>query len=114
FLKMEIIQEWTKEILIAVLTAVLIYIFKRFIHPFVLGVLQRTPDIEGIWNGFDILENGQEQQRSRMEIKQLGTNITVTVTVTRQTSDARERVFNYRGTISSGQVVLIWKEKKSN
>jgi len=109
---MEIIKELTTEILVAILIAVSIFIFNKFLRPFTLGVLQRTPDVTGAWTGFDINEHGQEQQLSRMEIRQLGTNITATII--RQTANGGERIFKYHGTISSGQVLLIWKEEIGN
>jgi len=109
---MDIFKDWLNEIIIAVLTAISIFVFTKYLHPFILGVLQRTPSLTGTWDGYDIGEDGSEQLKSRMEVKQLGTNISASVS--RRTSNGTERVFEYDGTISSGQVLLIWKEKRSN
>jgi hypothetical protein len=109
---MDFIKDWLNEIIFATLTAIAIFVFNKYLHPFILGVLQKTPDLTGTWDGYDISDNGTEQQKSRMEIKQLGTNISASVS--RKTNKGIERVFEYHGTISSGQVLLIWKEKKSN
>jgi hypothetical protein len=90
---MGILLDWLKEIIIAVLTPIVIFTFKKYVHPSILGVLQRTPDLEGTWDGYDIAEDGSEQQKSRMEIKQLGFNISASVS--RRTSNGTERLFEY-------------------
>jgi hypothetical protein len=108
---MNFFKDWVNDLLIAIVTGGLIYLFKEVIHPFVLGILQRTPNLSGRWNGFDLGPNGQEIQNSVMEIKQLGTHISATV---HRRSNTRERIFKYKGTISSGQVLLIWKESIGN
>ncbi|MBC7873991.1 MAG: hypothetical protein H7Y01_08345 [Ferruginibacter sp.] len=108
---MNLIKEWLNGIIIAAVTALAIFIFKNYLHPFILGILQRTPNLSGVWDSFDI-ENGEEIPKGRMEIRQIG-NL-VYATVHRKKHGGGERVFKYRGTISSGQVVFIWKEIKSN
>jgi hypothetical protein len=109
---MGIIKGWLDEIIIVAATAVLVWLFKNYIHPFILGVLQRTPNLSGDWNSYDV-ENGVEIPKGRMEIRQIGNLINATVRRKRD-DHQKERVFKYRGTISSGQVLLIWKETKSH
>ena len=109
---MEIIKACVTEVIVAILTTGFIFLFQKYIKPFVSGIIQSAPDISGIWNGFDIDKQGKECQKSKMTIKQIGSNINASVV--RQSANGREREFKYKGTISSGQVVLIWKEKESN
>ncbi len=104
-------NNWVNDLLVAATASIFIYFFTKYIHPFVLGLLQRTPNLTGIWEGYDLNEAGNEIRNSRMEIKQIGTNIYATV---HRKSENRERVFKYKGTISSGQVLLIWKESIGN
>jgi hypothetical protein len=108
---MDFLKNWVDDLLVAAATGAFIYVWKEFIHPYVLGILQRTPNLSGRWEGFNFDEKGNENQTSMMEIKQLGTNIYATV---HRRARNRERIFKYQGTISSGQVLLIWKESKGN
>lgn len=108
---MNILKDWLDGIVIAAVTALAIFIYQNYLHPFILGVLQRTPDLSGEWNSYDIDDNGTEIPKGKMNIKQIGNM--VHATVHRRKEDS-ERVFRYKGTISAGQVMLIWKETKSN
>lgn len=109
---LEIIKGLTSEIIIVSLTAVSIFLFNNYFHPFILGVFLRTPDLSGVWNGYDIDEQGSDKQTSRMTIRQIGSRVNATVVL--RSGNGTEREFNYKGTISSGQVLMIWKEKQSN
>ena len=80
---MNFLTDWVLNVLIAVLTAISIYLFTRYIHPFFLGVVQRTPDLSGHWKGFHVLETGNEEQVIRMHIRQIGTNVYATDTITK-------------------------------
>jgi hypothetical protein len=108
---MEIINSWYNEIAVAVLTAVSLFIYKNYLYPFFLGIIQSAPNLRGNWMGYDIDKNGKEIRTSMMEIKQIGTKIHALVN---RQSDKGDRTFKYKGTVSSGQVVLIWKESKSH
>ena len=88
---MDFLQDWVEDLLVAAVTGIFIYILKEFIYPFVLGILQRTPNLSGRWDGFNLDENGNEIQTSSMEIKQLGTNIYATI---HRKSNNRERILN--------------------
>ena len=107
----DVIRGWFDEIVIAGVTAILVWLFRNYLHPYILGVLQRTPDLSGNWESFDI-ENGVEVLKGRMQIKQIG-NLLQATTHRRRDQGGKERIFRYKGTISSGQVLLIWKEVKS-
>ena len=109
---MEIIKECITGAIVAVLTTIFIFLFQNYIHPFVLGIVQRAPNISGVWNGFNIDKQAEEFPYGKMIIKQVGSSINALLT--RQTSNGLERKFNCKGTISSGQVLLIWKEEESN
>ena len=109
---MEFIKACLTEVIVVILTTVFIFLFRKYIQPFVLGIIQSAPNISGVWNGFDFNKQGEECQNSKMTIKQIGSSINASVV--RQSSNGREREFKYKGTISSGQIVLIWKEEESN
>jgi len=109
---MEIINACITEVIVAILTAIFVFLFQKYIKPFALGIIQSAPNIAGVWDGADINELGEECLNSKMTIKQIGSRIDASII--RRSSNGREREFNYKGTISAGQVVLIWKEKESN
>ena len=108
---MNFFNELLISIFVAIITAIAIYVFRKFIHPLILSRLQNTPNLAGNWLGYDIQPGGVELQDSRMTIRQIGTNISATVY---RQSNNRERIFKYTGIISSGQVLLIWKETQGN
>ena len=108
---MEIFKDWFNGIVVAALTALSIFMYKNYIHPFILGIIQSAPDLRGSWLGYDLDKDGKEIRTSKMEIKQIGTKIYASVN---RQNDKGDRTFKYKGIVSSGQVVLIWKESKSH
>jgi hypothetical protein len=108
---MEIFTDWLNGIAVAVLTAVTLFIYQNYLHPLLLGIIQSAPNLRGTWLGYDLDKDGKEIRTSMMEIKQIGTKIYASVN---RQSDKGDRTFKYKGTVSSGQVVLIWKESKSH
>jgi len=72
---MEIFKDWFNGIIVAVLTAVSIFIYNNYLHPLILGIIQSAPTLRGSWLGYDIDKDGNEIRTSKMEIKQIGTKI---------------------------------------
>ena len=108
---MEILSNWFNEIAVIILTAVSIFVYKNYLQPFILGIIQNAPILRGSWIGFDIDKDGNEARTSKMEIKQIGTKIFASIN---RQSKKGDRTFKYKGTVSAGQVVLIWKESGSH
>jgi len=108
---MEVLADLILSLITAILSGVGVLLWQRVIKPFILGVVQKSPSISGTWVGYVTDGPGTEEFQSRLVISQLGNRITA---VAHRRTKNRERVFDYQGTISSGQVILTWKERKSN
>jgi hypothetical protein len=102
-------DEYMVNILIAIFSPIITNMFSQYILPFCRGKLQKCPNVSGSWNSFNIDENNKKQMVGIMQIKQCGKKITASVSLN---NPARERKFKYKGHISSGQILLIWKEEK--
>jgi hypothetical protein len=96
-------------VLAGVVTAFLLWVSNEFLYPYVAGMLADTPDLNKTkWGGRDKYDDPSNPATSTMEINQLGTRISAVIR--RKTKEGKERVFNYRGKIRSGQIVLTWEE----
>ena len=103
-------MEYIVNILIAIISPIITNTFTQYIVPLCRGRLQNCPDVSGKWNSFDIDEDEKEQMVGIMLIKQYGNRIIASVSLD---NAERTRKFKYKGHISSGQILLIWKEEKA-
>jgi hypothetical protein len=105
-------MEHIVNILVAIFSSIITYTFNQLILPCCQGKLQKCPNVSGNWNSFNIGEDEKEQMVGTMRIKQYGKKIIASVSLNNPYNPEGTRTFKYKGHISSGQILLIWKEGK--
>ena len=87
----------------SICAASIIAFFVKYVDPRARAYLQRTPAIGGKWR---LVRTDDEDDRGILTIKQRGVRVTAILT-----HPSAERVFEYKGSFYSGQLVLTFEEK---
>lgn len=104
---MDIIKSLAMSVLGGLILLAIIEVFSKWLLPTIRGRIQKVPKLDKTtWEGYSPKHKDKGPDR-RLEIYQTGTKIKAKAI--RRTRNG-ERIFEYFGKISGGQIVLTWEE----
>ena len=104
---MDILESLALSVLGGLVLLLITEAFSKWFLPTIRGQIQKVPKLnKTAWEGYST-RHKDKGINSRLEIRQTGTNIKAKII--RKVKNG-ERIFEYVGKISGGQLVLTWEE----
>ena len=106
-------QGVASEILAGIIVLLVAWLYRKYAFPFIKSLFIPVPNVAGHWSAFDIRydkDNLIKTETGSLEIRQYGTRIKAVGRL--RAAGNTLRIFNYEGSIASGQLVLNFEERK--